>query len=61
MDKIEFLQSHENNEIYGKAFNIIQTYFGNDEEEDAAVAPSAESNQFQFNADQSVPMDGFQF
>lgn len=60
LDKIEFLQSHQNKEIYEKVFNIIQTYFSNDEE-DVAVAPSAENNQFQFNADQSVPMDGYQF
>ncbi|EDS25912.1 importin alpha-7 subunit [Culex quinquefasciatus] len=60
LDKIEFLQSHQNNEIYEKSFSIIQTYFSNDEE-DVAVAPSAENNQFQFNADQSVPMDGYQF
>ncbi|XP_063706823.1 importin subunit alpha-7 [Culicoides brevitarsis] len=62
LDKIEFLQSHEKMEIYEKAFHIIQTYFGNDEEEDAAVAPQTENNQFQFNTDQQVPMDGgFQF
>ena len=60
LDKIEFLQSHQNTEIYEKTFNIIRTYFSNDEE-DVAVAPSTENNQFQFNADQSVPMDGFQF
>lgn len=62
LDKIEFLQSHEKMEIYEKAFHIIQTYFGNDEEEDAAVAPQTENNQFQFSTDQQVPMDGgFQF
>jgi hypothetical protein len=60
LDKIEFLQSHEKMEIYEKAFNIIQTYFGNDEE-DQQLAPTTDNNQFQFNADQSVPMDGYQF
>ncbi|XP_058064673.1 importin subunit alpha-7 [Anopheles bellator] len=60
LDKLEFLQSHLNNDIYEKAFNIIQKYFSNDDE-DLAVAPSTDNNQFQFNADQSVPMDGFQF
>uniref|UniRef100_A0A182NH15 Importin subunit alpha n=1 Tax=Anopheles dirus TaxID=7168 RepID=A0A182NH15_9DIPT len=60
LDKLEFLQSHQNNDIYEKAFSIIQKYFSNDDE-DLAVAPSTEANQFQFNADQSVPMDGFQF
>lgn len=60
VDKLEFLQSHHNNDIYEKAFSIIQKFFSNDEE-DLAVAPSTENNQFQFGTDQSVPMDGFQF
>ena len=37
LDKIEFLQSHENMEIYQKAFDIIERYFGT-EEEDKEVA-----------------------
>ncbi|KAI4457755.1 importin alpha [Holotrichia oblita] len=62
LDKIEFLQSHENMEIYQKAFDIIEHYFGT-EEEDARVAPSVdvEQQQYNFSADQSVPMGGFQF
>lgn len=63
LDKIEFLQSHENMEIYQKAFDIIEHYFGT-EEEDARIAPVADENshQFQFSAaDQGVPMGGFKF
>lgn len=60
MDKIEFLQSHEKLEIYEKAYSMIQTYFGNDEE-DVAVAPTADNNEYQFTAGSSMPMDGFQF
>ncbi|XP_059615515.1 importin subunit alpha-7 [Phlebotomus argentipes] len=60
LDKIEFLQSHQNIEIYQKAFDIIEHYFGS-EEEDARVAPSTENNQYQFNPDQSVPTGGYQF
>lgn len=49
-------------EIYQKAFDIIEHYFGT-EEEDARVAPSVdtEHQQYNFSADQSVPMGGFQF
>lgn len=51
LDKIEFLQSHENMDIYRKVFDMIEDYFGS-EEEDTKVAPSVDPNapqQFQFN------------
>lgn len=50
LDKIEFLQSHENMEIYQKAFDIIEHYFGS-EEEDARLAPAVDSQAqtFEFN------------
>lgn len=63
LDKIEFLQSHENMEIYQKAFDIIETYFGS-EEEDTKLAPSvdAQGQQFNFNPDQQQqPSQGFDF
>ncbi|RLV98926.1 hypothetical protein DV515_00010188, partial [Chloebia gouldiae] len=40
LDKIEFLQSHENQEIYQKAFDLIEHYFGT-EDEDSSIAPQA--------------------
>lgn len=61
LDKIEFLQSHQNIEIYQKVFDIIDQYF-NSEEEDARVAPQSDGNQYQFNPDPSaVPMSGYEF
>ncbi|XP_008549085.1 importin subunit alpha-7 [Microplitis demolitor] len=64
LDKIEFLQSHQNMEIYKKAFDIIELYFGS-EEEDSRCAPSvdAQGQQFQFNAADSsqLPVQNFQF
>ena len=33
LDKIEHLQTHENIEIYRKAFNLIETYFGVDDDD----------------------------
>lgn len=62
LDKIEFLQSHENAEIYQKAFEIIEKYFGTDEE-DKGIAPQVDENnqQFEFNAAQNAPLGGFEF
>lgn len=60
LDKIEFLQSHENQEIYQKAFDLIEHYFGV-EEEDASLAPQVDENQQQFMfPQQEAPMEGFQ-
>lgn len=64
LDKIEFLQSHENIEIYDKAFGIIERYFGSDED-DPRIAPSVNTTEegiehFDF-VDQSVPITRFQF
>lgn len=60
LDKIEYLQSHENRDIYHKSFYIIEQFFGN-EEEDTRVAPTTENNQYQFNPDQTAPSGGFNF
>uniref|UniRef100_A0A6I8NWN3 Importin subunit alpha n=2 Tax=Ornithorhynchus anatinus TaxID=9258 RepID=A0A6I8NWN3_ORNAN len=60
LDKIEFLQSHENQEIYQKAFDLIEHYFGV-EEEDSSIAPQVDENQQQFVfQQQEAPMEGFQ-
>ncbi|XP_076766486.1 karyopherin alpha1 [Xylocopa sonorina] len=64
LNKIEFLQSHQNAEIYQKAFDIIERYFGS-EEEDTRVVPTidAEVQQFQFKVPDSSqqPLEGFEF
>ncbi|RUS88384.1 hypothetical protein EGW08_003840 [Elysia chlorotica] len=62
LDKIEFLQSHENREIYQKAFDIIERYFGT-EEEDKSLAPAMDqaSQQYQFGGDTATPLGNFQF
>lgn len=59
LDKIEFLQSHENADIYQKAFEMIEHYFGT-EEEDSRIAPPAQGSQFQFGAADSGAV-GFRF
>lgn len=56
LDKIEFLQQHENMEVYLKAYDLIEKYFGaSNEDEDAAaksLAPGIDQNlqQFQFES-----------
>lgn len=62
LDKIEFLQNHENREIYKKAFDIIERYFGA-EEEDSSLAPRVDdqTQQFQFDGGSPTPAGGFQF
>uniref|UniRef100_A0A8C1L8Z1 Importin subunit alpha n=1 Tax=Cyprinus carpio TaxID=7962 RepID=A0A8C1L8Z1_CYPCA len=60
LDKIEFLQSHENQEIYQKAFDLIEHYFGV-EEEDASIVPQVDQNQGQYIFQQPEgPMEGYQ-
>ncbi|KAF2308290.1 hypothetical protein GH714_039908 [Hevea brasiliensis] len=61
LEKIENLQSHDNNEIYEKAVKILETYWL---EEDDETLPSGDGSQqgFQFGGnDPSVPSGGFNF
>ncbi|XP_054733600.1 importin subunit alpha-7 [Anastrepha obliqua] len=60
LDKIEYLQSHENRDIYYKSFYIIEQYFSN-EEEDSRVAPTEEETQYAFNPNVDTPKGGFLF
>ncbi|XP_074601418.1 karyopherin alpha1 [Brevipalpus obovatus] len=47
LDKIEYLQSHENAEIYQKAYDIIEKYFGTEDEE-AGVRPGVNQDNQEF-------------
>lgn len=49
VDKLEALQNHENQEIYERAYQIIDTYFGGSDEE-KEIAPKAVDGNLQFNA-----------
>ncbi|MBA0736876.1 hypothetical protein Gogos_010364 [Gossypium gossypioides] len=61
LEKIENLQSHDNNEIYEKAVKILETYWV--EEEDEPLPPGdASQSGFQFGGNQlPVPSGGFNF
>ncbi|PIN19238.1 hypothetical protein CDL12_08091 [Handroanthus impetiginosus] len=61
LEKIENLQSHDNNEIYEKAVKILETYWLEEEEE---TVPAADGSQqgFNFGGDNvQLPPGGFSF
>lgn len=64
IDSIDFLQSHENPEIYQKAYNLIEKYF-NDEETETNIGTGVDqNNQYQFDVTQNQQPDNsdmFQF
>lgn len=53
IDKLEALQNHENMDIYEKAYKIIETYFNDEGGQDKGVAPSANGENYEFNAQQN--------
>ncbi|EEF43042.1 importin alpha, putative [Ricinus communis] len=61
LEKIENLQSHDNNEIYEKAVKVLETYWL--EEDDETLPPGDNSQQgFHFGGnDPSAPAGGFNF
>ncbi|XP_058212585.1 importin subunit alpha-2 [Rhododendron vialii] len=62
LEKIENLQSHDNNEIYEKAVKILETYWL--EEEDETLPPGDGASQPGFNfggSDVQLPSGGFSF
>ncbi|KAF8640688.1 hypothetical protein AX17_000344 [Amanita inopinata Kibby_2008] len=63
MVTIHNLQQHDNLEIYKKAFNIMDKYFPDEEEVDAAIsAPNVDaSGSFAFHSDVTAPQGGFSF
>jgi HEAT repeat protein len=57
LDKLENLQEHHNTEIYEFAVNLIETYYGADEDECENIAPAVSENAqtFAFGALPVVP------
>lgn len=54
LDKIEFLQSHDNPEIYRKSFEIIEEYFSQDDDESTQLVPNVEGQEFQFGVEENA-------
>lgn len=62
LDKLEQMQTHQNEDVYKKAMHILETYFGIDEEEDEAIAPEATQQGFVFQGQQQGQQQGgYQF
>ncbi|XP_060197583.1 importin subunit alpha-2-like [Lycium barbarum] len=61
LEKIENLQSHDNNEIYEKAVKILETYWL-EEEDETLPAGDGTQNEFNFGGnDIQLPSGGFKF
>lgn len=60
IDKIEALQSHENENVYKSALSIIEKYFSEEDDEDTDLAPVATEEAYNFK-EANVPYGGFSF
>lgn len=60
LDKIENLQSHDNNEIYEKAVKILERYWAEEEEEQNLLDGVSENTPqgFNFGNNQAAPPPG---
>ncbi|KAF5946877.1 hypothetical protein HYC85_017105 [Camellia sinensis] len=64
LDKIENLQTHDNNEIYEKAVKILERYWAEEDEEEQILQDGINGNQQGFNfgnAQPNLPSGGFNF
>ncbi|OQV12240.1 Importin subunit alpha-7 [Hypsibius exemplaris] len=63
LEKLEALQVHENPEIYQKALEIIEIYFGTEDEDAEVLEDRVEGNQYSFavNPPAGNPPGSFQF
>jgi len=64
LDKIENLQTHDNNEIYEKAVKILERYWAEEDEEEQNLQENGNGEQqgFSFGTNQpNLPPGGFKF
>lgn len=61
LDKIELLQTHENEDVYTLAYEIIDNYFSDETQDDANLVPRANDTGFEFSGGPPPSNQGFQF
>lgn len=54
LDHLEALQTHEQEKIFKKAYEIISEFFSDDHNEDAAVVPAKNQDQYEFTANDAA-------
>ena len=54
VDKLEALQEHHNEEVYQKAVDLLEKYFGEDGDEDENLLPNVQNGGFTFGAAPNV-------
>ncbi|KAI9590476.1 importin subunit alpha-like [Glossina fuscipes] len=62
LDKLENLQRHENEEIYKKAYFLLDTYFSENEKAEVKLIPRQTHGGLEFTMEKlDIPKDGFTF
>eukprot|EP00051_Salpingoeca_urceolata_P032285 m.15073 g.15073 ORF g.15073 m.15073 type:complete len:523 (-) comp4952_c0_seq1:861-2429(-) len=61
LERIEFLQSHENDKVYECAFNIIDKFFGPETPAQQQLEPVAQQHQYAFGINQQQQQQPLKF
>lgn len=61
LDKLEALQNHENEEVYKKAFHLIESYFTDGDDVNPECAPNEKDGALEFNPAEKPSGEKFSF